>query len=293
MSTDHSVYEGELVGITLGVELLHCERTCRTASCAVDNTASLRATQNRRPHPTHYLVDELLRRIVALQQRHLGINLTLRWVPGHKGIEGNELADTEAKKAARGDGSPTADLPGWLRKRGMLPKSVSKTRQTLNTAVTKHAKEEWKQSPRAVQMSQIDEHMPSKTYCKLAERLPRRQASILIQLCTEHIPLRKYLYRIKKADSPMCEQCGAAPETVHHFLRECPAYEEQRGRLDGNTGGSNAVEDTPQYPPDDETSFPLHSRHMPLPHHLWRSRTEGPNHNREITPEDPAAMRTR
>lgn len=45
-STDHSVYEGEVVGIALGIELLHRERTCRTASCAVDNTASLRAVQN-------------------------------------------------------------------------------------------------------------------------------------------------------------------------------------------------------------------------------------------------------
>ena len=26
------------------------------------------------------------------------------------------------------------------------------------------------------------------------------------------------------------------PETVHHYLRECPAYEEQRERLDGDAG---------------------------------------------------------
>ena len=87
-------------------------------------------------------------------------------------------------------------------------------------------------------MDRIDNQMPSKTYRKLAERLPRRQASILIQLRTEHVPLQKYLHRIKKVDSPMCEQCGATPETVYHFLRECPAYEEQRRRLDGNAGAT-------------------------------------------------------
>ena len=113
-STDHSVYEGEVIGIALGIELLHRERTCRTASCAVDNTASLRAVQNRKPHPAHYLVDELLKRIEALQRRHPGIDLTLRWVPGHKGIDGNEQADKEAKKAARGDSSPVHSLPAWL-----------------------------------------------------------------------------------------------------------------------------------------------------------------------------------
>ena len=70
----------------------------------------------------------------------------------------------------------------------------------------------------------------------MSERLPRRQASILIQLRTEHVPLQTYLHRIQRADSPTCEQCGTAPETVHHYLRECPAYEEQRERLDGDAG---------------------------------------------------------
>ncbi|KAI0714108.1 hypothetical protein C8Q72DRAFT_790234 [Fomitopsis betulina] len=78
--------------------------------------------------------------------------------------------------------------------------------------------------------------MPSKAYHNLAERLPRHQASILIQLCTEHVLLQKYLHRIKKTDSPICEQCGLAPEMVYHYLCKCPAYEEQREKLDGDAG---------------------------------------------------------
>ncbi|KAI0731650.1 hypothetical protein C8Q72DRAFT_215767 [Fomitopsis betulina] len=34
----------------------------------------------------------------------------------------------------------------------------------------------------------------------------------------------------------MCEQCGTAPETAYHYLRECPAYIEQRERMDGEAG---------------------------------------------------------
>lgn len=85
-------------------------------------------------------------------------------------------------------------------------------------------------------MGRIDKNMPSKTFRKIAERLPRCQASILIQLRTEHIPLWMYLHRIQRADSPMCEQCEAAPETVYHYLQECPAYNTQRERLDSNAG---------------------------------------------------------
>lgn len=157
-------------------------------------------------------------------------------MPGHKGIDGNEQADKEAKKAARGDSSPVHSLPAWLREQGTLPKSMSKVRQTLQARVRSQAKAAWRCSPRAARMDRIDDSMPSKAYRKLAERLPRRQASILIQLCTEHIPLQTYLHRIQRADTPICEQCGAAPETVHHFLCECPAYDMQRERLDGDAG---------------------------------------------------------
>ena len=85
-------------------------------------------------------------------------------------------------------------------------------------------------------MDRIDRTLPSKAYRNMAEKLPRRQASILVQLRTEHVPLQQYLHRITKADSPICEQCGTAPETVYHFLRECLAYNAQRRRLDGDAG---------------------------------------------------------
>ena len=42
--------------------------------------------------------------------------LTIRWTAGHEGLEGNELADEEAKEAAKGHTSETKLLPSYLRK---------------------------------------------------------------------------------------------------------------------------------------------------------------------------------
>lgn len=152
------MYKGELVGLILGVALLHREIQCRAASNMADNTASLWASQNRKPHPAHYLVDQLLQAIDKLKRRHPGIDFTMRWVPGHRGIEGNERADEEAKKAARGDSSLVEDLPGWLREK--LPISVSKLRQCLHDTIKQKAKEEWRNSPRVEKMDRIDSGMP-------------------------------------------------------------------------------------------------------------------------------------
>jgi len=234
-STKHTVYEGEIIGLTLGVTLLRREISCAKASTAADNLACLHASTNRKPHPAHYLIDKLLRAIESLERRHPNIDFTLRWVPGHKGIEGNELADVEAKKAARGDSSSVEDLPSWLRETE-LPASLSRVRQTRNEEITRLAKAEWKGSPRAERMNRIDPEMPSKKYLKLAEKLPRKQASILIQLRTEHAPLQRYLFRIQKADTPVCPSCGRTRETVYHFLMECPAHNEHRDRLARDAG---------------------------------------------------------
>ena len=43
----------------------------------------------------------------------------MRWVPGHENMKGNERADQEVKKAAKGNPSTITDLPISLR--GTLP----------------------------------------------------------------------------------------------------------------------------------------------------------------------------
>lgn len=52
------------------------------------------------------------------------------WTPGHEGVGGNELADEEAKAAAKGDSSEVKDLPPFLRRK-LLPISIFATRKSL------------------------------------------------------------------------------------------------------------------------------------------------------------------
>ena len=218
------------MGLILAVHLLIQALSVREASCAADNTPCLLAYQNRRPHPAHYLIDQLLRSLQTLQGRHPNICYTLRWVPGHRNHEGNERADTEAKAAAQGNSSPADDLPTWLT-RAPLPASLSKVRQALNHRFRTEATTEWMTSSRAPAAMRIDPRLPSTAFLRLISPLPRRQASLLVQLRTGHAPLNFHLHRITKADSPSCPQCGHPRETVAHLLLDCPEYEGARARM--------------------------------------------------------------
>ncbi|OCH83693.1 hypothetical protein OBBRIDRAFT_710077, partial [Obba rivulosa] len=94
--------------------------------------------------------------------------LTMRWVPGHSDIHGNEMADIHAKRAAAGESSDKSCLPPGLLKKG-LPSSCSSTKQTFATRLKAHAREQWTQSPRYARLRTIDPTLPSPAYGKLIE----------------------------------------------------------------------------------------------------------------------------
>ena len=133
----HTVYEGEGVGMILGLELIREEHRVRgMVPVGVDNTSAIIAMHSIKPGPGHYLWDLFHRLLQMVTNKHKNMDLLVRWTPGHIDIEGNEEADKEAKVAAQYGSSPNQSLPAPLRK--ILPRSKSAVRQAYHKKL-KHA----------------------------------------------------------------------------------------------------------------------------------------------------------
>ena len=174
-------------------------------------------------------MDEFHRLKTKLKKKHEEIRLTIRWVPGHMDVEGNEKSDEEAKDAARGASSSKNRLPAVLHK--SLPMSASRAKQNWKTHIKEQTQQRWARSPRHRKMQQVAPNLSGKTFATLTDTLSRKQAALLFQLRTGHVGLNKHLHIITRADSPLCAACEEAPETVQHYLLYCPAYATARYRI--------------------------------------------------------------
>lgn len=145
----------------------------------------------------------------SVLQDHPNAKISLRWVPGHEGVEGNEAADIAAKEA----------------------RSVTTLKETYRQLLVEQHIAAFRRTERYRRLKSIDETMPSRHFWKMSRDLERRRASILIQLRTGHAPLNAHLHRIQRSETPTCPNCAARNETVIHLLLHCQAYRVARGDM--------------------------------------------------------------
>lgn len=230
-SAEHTVHEGETVGLTLAGQLLEATKKPRgslSVVFAVDNTSTITGTTSRnikaaQSHMVHFR--KQVERLVS-KRKHSKIDITVAWVPGHEGVAGNEEADRLAKRAAEGKTSAKNFLPKPLHKPPLANKAAVK--QHFLTQLKLRQEAAWNVSKRRTALAKVGFTKPNKIFPKLVKPLSRREAGLLIQMRLGHAPLNKHLHRIGKVVRPSCPACNAPEETVTHFVRDCPKYAFER-----------------------------------------------------------------
>ncbi|PPQ87621.1 hypothetical protein CVT24_007028 [Panaeolus cyanescens] len=143
---ENTVYEAELMGLTLGMDIALTNGFRGTLHIGMDNQAILTTIRTRRAKFAQFLWRGFERRVKEYLKRHRSNNIKLRWVPGHEGVEGNERADEAAKEAARtereGDreGGREGELD-WIEEE-VIPMSRAATRQRLMEQIKEKRKAE-------------------------------------------------------------------------------------------------------------------------------------------------------
>lgn len=148
-----------------------------------------------------------------------GYNIRLCWIPGHKGIAGNEKADTLARMAIRTGKDTQIGVP------------INEFRNSWKAEASEELFS-WCVGEGADRGADFcknylnDERAPWFANFKLT----RRTITVINRIRSGHSSLRSSLFRFRIVDSPLCLTCRVS-ETVNHVFWSCKGLARHRPRL--------------------------------------------------------------
>jgi hypothetical protein len=172
----HTVYESEVVGISLAADIMAEVKPQGKVAILLDNQAGIKSSTRRKHHSGHQLVKAAQDSLVQILNLLPTTELTIAWIPGHCDVEGNEVADVEAKKAARGLESGRVH-PHPILERG-IPRSAAAIKAGAKTRMAEEWGRDWKESPQGIQTAKFDPHPPSSHIWKFYSNCNRRETSL-------------------------------------------------------------------------------------------------------------------
>ena len=160
----YTVFNGEQIGMLLGVELLRRERNVLSVYMGIDNQVAILATTSFYLSSSHSLTDRFIDSLDSVLKKHNLPHLAIHWVPGHTNIAGNKSVDREVKKAAEGNSSPVELLPTSLKRQRtpiVLLFSKAALLQAFNTKLKAEIKADFMSTEQGKRLWRLDPTMPS------------------------------------------------------------------------------------------------------------------------------------
>ncbi|EEY23737.1 conserved hypothetical protein [Verticillium alfalfae VaMs.102] len=217
--TTSTVYAGELQGIILALWMALADRAKGNIRSKIliytDNQAAIRSSAKPKGKSGACLLKDIAQRIQELNSQ--GLSTEIWWISVYTGIQGNEDADRPWELY-----SLQSTLKTWTHK------EASKAWQRKWTSETR-GRTSFRYTPK-----------PTKKILQLHEGLIKRQSAILLQMRTEKIGLRKFLFsrRVPDITDDACP-CREGRQTVSHVLLRRRRFRQLRRQELGSIPGRN------------------------------------------------------
>ncbi len=209
-----TVFQAEIHAIlTCANYVAHNNITHHNITINTDSQASIKALAQYKQ--TSKMVRQCNLAINNIASNNL---VTLKWVPGHSNIEGNEKADTLAKRGS--SIIPTGPEP-------ILPIANCTIKSILNNQAKKDHNKKWTSR---TDCRQARETMPltCAKRTRMILSLRRQELKNVTAILSGHCNLNKHMFITKMSNTPVCPKCNLEEETPTHHLGVCPIYQRLR-----------------------------------------------------------------
>ena len=140
--------------------------------------------------------------------------MDISWTPGHASIAGNEIADALAKEAA----TEAVNQP-----EGRNSSTILEIKEATKKTQISKWQSRWDNTEYGRAYHMLDAKVDSKKFLDIPNR---KSFCLILQIQTGYSKLNDYRYKLGQCDSNKCA-CGE-PETLEHFLIDCPNYQQYR-----------------------------------------------------------------
>ena len=212
-----SILLGEMIAIKMVLdfilEKLHQKMEIKDVLILSDSQSSVGLlTLGWEPTQHKTTSKEILTELKQIQNK--GIQVDIRWTPGHADIQGNEEADRLAKEASK-EAETMTDEDRTI--------SQAEFKQAAKAHSMITWQKQWEVSEKGRFLYDLKPKVSKKTVFDFPDKKTYNQ---IAQLRTGYAKLNDYLYKIGVSETKNC-RCGEI-ETVEHYLLSCENYFNER-----------------------------------------------------------------